>query len=138
MSLQEISEIIMTAFNGVATAQGLEFRVDNDSRENPSSDLWGRAIIDEVEYNKVAYNDGNTNYHSKGVFIIETFARPGTGSKQSIDNADVFRDALDNSILGSGKVFLNQCRIIKIGNVSGNYQVNIIYDYLGSIDKIDN
>ena len=133
MSLQEISEIILTEFNDLATTETLEYRIDNDSRENPSTSLWARAVIDEVEYTKIAQNDTTFNYHSEGIFVVETFARPGTGSKSSIDLADIIRDTMNDSELGSGKVFLREGRIIKLGNVNGNYQVNIIFDYLGDI-----
>lgn len=133
MGFQEISEIIMGAFDTLAQAESLEYRVDNDSRDNPNTSIWARALVEEVEYNKIAQNGGDYNYHSEGIFIIELFTRPGTGSKTAMDLSDTLRDGLNDAELGSGKVFLNQGRIIKTGNLNGNYRVDIIFDYLGDV-----
>lgn len=131
---QDISTDIITDFNtNIATPESLSFRVENDSRDNPTDSLWAKLQVREYLFEKISYNQ--EEYNSSGFFTVQLFQKLGKGTKGINELATLIRNQYNDSYINN-YIFMEKAEIVTIGKHSNNegvFQVNVVATYRAEI-----
>lgn len=122
MGFQSITNSITSYFVDVADTNSLTVRYDNDPRDIPTSGLWCECGIDfgNSEQKELGIN----SYRNFGNVVIKIKNAIGLGLSDLFAKADIISTAFKTVEVSN--IIFKVPRIVKVGRVEDNYQVDVI------------
>jgi len=122
MDFKEISNLITTNFNTLATANNWTVRYDNDPRDTPNNVNWLKININFGDSSQ--YEIGVQSYRIVGIFTIQIFTKIGVGIADGLDIANIIVDNFTNLVLDNGIRF-SVPDIKNVGRDGNLWQINV-------------
>lgn len=122
MGFQDICNSITAYFQDICDTNSLTVRFDNDPRVTPTSGLWCKFGIDfgTSEQKELGIN----SYRNPGNVVIKIKNEIGLGLSDLFAKADIIAAAF--RVVDVSGIIFRVPRIVKVGRVEDNYQVNVI------------
>ncbi|GAG45840.1 unnamed protein product, partial [marine sediment metagenome] len=123
MSFESLANSITTYFETLAVANNYTVRYDDDPRKTPVNGLWCEVSIDfgSNEQKEIGIN----SFREVGNLTVKIKSEIGLGLNSKLIVADVIATAFRRIDVDSVVIF-KVPRIVKVGRVEDNFQVNVI------------
>ncbi len=139
MSLVDITTALQQIFiDEVSTPLGIEFRIQNDLRDNPTATPWAYLEVLELSFERQALGVTVNVYEETGVFSIQLFSDLGKGTKDIQTIAEQIRDVYNDRDLAPSsdvQLRLEYPNVTIVGKVADYFQVNVSCDWTANVQN---
>lgn len=119
----ELQTTIDNVFQGFANG----IKVIHENEEYAGTDNeWIRICVNEADGKRMSLGD-NPLYRYHGICFVQVFVKPDSGVGRATQIADMVTPLLRDQVINGVHFFVPH--IVKVGEVKGWYQLNVLTDY---------